>query len=388
MKTLTAAQVKSLKEPGLHRAGVGLYLSVKSSGRRSWIQRVLINGKRRDIGLGGYPDISLAQAREQNARNRIDIADGLDPLALKRRLTTPTFRKAAESTHASLAPTWRSQQHAERWMRTLKKHAMPSLGDIPVGQITKHDVLSVLEPIWHSRPETAKRIRWRIRAVLRYCQAHDYVDGNVADERINGALPKNTTVKKNLRAMPYQDLPEVWKLIDEKLESVPGRLCLRWTILTAARSGEARGARWSEIDLENNIWSVPGERMKGGKPHRVPLSNAALDVLEEAKPLRDQFSDLVFPSPMKRGYPLSDMTLMMKLRRLGLAERTVVHGFRSSFRTYALEKTEFPWEVCEAALAHELGSQVARSYARSDLLERRRPLMQLWSDFLEDSDNG
>ena len=388
MKTLTAAQVKSIKEPGMHRAGVGLYLAVKSSGRRSWIQRVVINGKRRDIGLGGYPDVSLAQAREQAARNRIDIADGIDPLAEKRKLTTPTFRDAADRTHASLAPTWRSDQHAVRWMRTLKKHAMPSLGDIPVDQITKHDVLRVLEPIWHTRPETAKRIRWRIRAVLRYCQAHDYVEQNVADGRIDGALPKNQTVKKNLRAMPYQEMPEVWKLFDEKLESVPTRLCLKWTILTAARSGEARGVRWSEIDLENNIWTVPGERMKGGKPHRVPLSTEALDVLKEARPLRDGFSDLVFPSPLKRGYPLSDMTLMMNLRRLGLAERTVVHGFRSSFRTYALEQTDVPWEVCEAALAHELGSQVARSYARSDLLERRRPLMQKWADFLAGSGNG
>lgn len=382
MKTLTAAQVKSLKKPGLHRADIGLYLSVKSSGRRSWIQRVLINGKRRDIGLGGYPDISLAQAREQAGRNRIDIADGIDPLVVKRRLTTPTFREAAERTHASLAPTWRSEQHAVRWMRTLEKHVMPSLGEIPVDQITKHDVLRVLEPIWHTRPETAKRIRWRIRAVLRYCQAHDFVEGNVADERINGALPKIPTAKKNLRAMPYQDMAGIWKFIDEKLESVPARLCMKWTILTAARSGEARGARWSEIDLENNIWTVPGERMKGGKPHRVPLSTVALGVLEEAKSLRDRFSDLLFPSPVKRGYPLSDMTLMMNLRRLGLAERTVVHGFRSSFRTYALEKTELPWEVCEAALAHELGSQVAWSYARSDLLERRRPLMQFWADFL------
>ena len=237
-------------------------------------------------------------------------------------------------------------------MRTLKKHAMPSLGDIPVDQITKHDVLRVLEPIWHTRPETAKRIRWRIRAVLRYCQAHDYVEQNVADERIDGGTTEEPIGEKNYRAMPYQEMPKVWQLIDEKLESVPARHCLKWTILTAARSGEARGTRWYEIDLENNIWTVPGERMKGGKPHRVPLSTAALDVLEEAKPLLDGFSDLVFPSPMKRGYPLSDMTLMMNLRRLGLAEKTVVHGYRSSFRTYALEQTDVPWEVCEAALAH------------------------------------
>ena len=241
-----------LRRPGLHRAGVGLYLAVKSSGRRSWIQRVVINGKRRDIGLGGYPDVSLAQAREQAARNRIDIADGIDPLAGKRRVTTPTFREAADRTHTSLAPTWRSDQHAVRWMRTLKKHAMPSLGDIPVDQITKHDVLGVLEPIWHTRPETARRLRWRIRAVLRYCQAHDYVEHNVSRrDGIDGAFTEGTrSAKKNLRAMPYQEMPEVWKLIDENLESVPARLCLKWTILTAARSGESRGTQWSEIDLE------------------------------------------------------------------------------------------------------------------------------------------
>ena len=386
MKKLNAAQVKSIKEPGLHRADAGLYLRVRPTGHKSWVQRIVIGGRRTDIGIGEFPTLSLAEARQLSARNRVDVMDGRrDPAAEKRaekrKGKTPTFREAAERTHKSLAPTWRSDQHKVRWMRTLSKHAMPRLGKLSVDQITKHDVLSVLEPIWHTRPETARRIRQRIRGILKYCHAHDYVEHNVAGEGIDGALPKNQKAKKHHRAMPYHEMPDTVRIIDSQVESFPTRVCLQFIILTATRSGEARGARWSEIDFDTSTWTVPGDRMKGGKPHRVPLTKASLDVLEEAQSLRDAL-DLIFPSPVKRGHPLSDMTLMMTLRRIGLADRTVVHGFRSSFRTWALEQTDTPWEVCEAALAHELGSQVERSYARSDLLERRRPLMQLWSDFL------
>ena len=385
MKKLNAAQVKSIKKPGLHRADAGLYLRVRPTGYKSWVQRIVIGKERSDISLGEYPAVSLAQAKDQAARYRLDITDGRNPAsekrAEKRNAKMPTFEEAAERTHKSLVPTWRSDQHAVRWLRTLKKHAIPKLGNLPVDQVTKSDVLGVLEPIWHTTPETARRIRQRIRSILKYCQAHDYVEHNVAGEGIDGALPKNKNAKKHHRAMPYDEMPETMRIIESTVDSLPARLCMKFLILTATRSGEARGARWSEIDLESTMWTVPGERMKGGKAHRVPLSRTALEVLEEAQPLRDD-SALIFPSPLKRGHGLSDMTLMMTLRRIELADKTVVHGFRSSFRTWALECTDIPWEVCEAALAHVLGNQVERSYARSDLLERRRPLMQEWDAFV------
>lgn len=384
MKTLSSAQIKSIKEPGRYRAGVGLYLVVKPSGSKSWIQRIVIYGKRHDVGLGGYPDVSLAQAREQAAQNRIDIADGGNPVVERRRATTPTLREAAERVHLTLIPTWKSDQHAIRWMRTLRKDVFPKLGDIPIDQVTKSDLLNILEPIWHTKAETARRIRQRLKVIFRWAMAHDYLTSNPAGEQLDGGLPNNTKSKKPHRALPYQEVPEAWERIS-RVASPAARLCLKWTILTATRSGEARGARWSEIDFEARTWTVPGERMKGGKPHRVPLSTTALNVLEEARTLRDD-SGLVFPSRHNRGQPQSDMTLMMLLRRLGLAERTTVHGFRSSFRVWSLEQTNTPWEVAEAALAHELGSPVARAYARSDLLDRRRPLMENWAGFLTESE--
>ncbi len=384
MKSITAIQVKTITKPGKYRADNGLYLIVKPSGRRSWIQRITIQGKRHEIGLGAYPEVSLAIARKKAFENRTAIEDRRNPLAEKRTAKTPTFREVAVTRHTQLADTWRSDQHTVRWMRSLKKHAMPKLGDLPVDQITKSDVLDVLEPIWHTRPETARRVRQRIRTILEYCQACDFVDHNVAGEAINGALPKIQKVNKHHLAMPYQEMPDTMRLIDSQVVSFPPRLCLKFLILTATRSGEARGVKWSEINFESSTWTVPGDRMKAGKPHRVPLSRSALDVLEEARLLRDD-SGLIFPSPVKRGHPLSDMTLMMTLRRCGLADKTVVHGFRSSFRTWALERTDTPWAACEAALAHELGSQVERSYARGDLLDKRRDLMQQWAGYLDGS---
>ena len=386
MKKLNAAQVKSVKQPGLHRVDPGLYLRVRENGHKSWVQRIGVNGRRSDITLGQFPHITVAEARQQAARNRLDIADGRrDPAAEKRaekrRAKTPTFREAAERTHAALAPTWRSDQHSVRWMRSLKKHVMPKVGDLPVDQITKSDVLGVLEPIWHTRQETARRIRQRIRAILKYCQAHDYVGQNVAGDGIDGALPTMPRIKAHHRSMPYQEMPNTMRIIDSKVDSIPARLCMKFLILTATRSGEARGAKWSEIDFDTSTWTIPGDRMKGGKAHRIPLSGSAIAVLEEAGQLRDG-SDLIFPSPMKPGQPMSDMAMLMTLRRAGLAERTTVHGFRSSFRVWTLEQTDTPWAACEAALAHNIGNAVEQAYARSDLLARRRPLMQEWADFL------
>ena len=252
---------------------------------------------------------------------------------------------------------------------------------MPVDTIGRADVLSVLTPIWTTIPETARRVRQRMRTVFRWAMAHETMESNPAGEAIDGALPSLPKVKAHLRALPYRETGEALRTVDASRASPASRLCLRFLVLTAVRSGEARGASWDEIDTDRAVWTVPASRMKAGEEHRVPLSTQAREVLEEARRLRDD-SQLCFPSPLRPGHMLSDMTLTNVLRKTGLAELTTVHGFRTSFRTWTMEQTDTSWEVAEAALAHRLGDAVAQAYARSDLFEQRRTLMQLWANYL------
>ena len=291
---LTAAEIKSLTTPGRYRADPILYLVVQPSGSKSWVQRLTIDGRRRDIGLGGYPPICLADARTKALENRGAVAHGRDPLAESRRRRTPTFREAAKAVHAANRPRWRNAHHTASWMQTLERHAFATLGAMPVHRIQQADVLRVLEPIWTTKPETARRVRQRIRTVLAWALAQGYIDDNPADDRIDPALPRMPKVKAHLRALDYREVPAALAVIDASRASPAARLCLRFTILTAARSGEARGARWSEIDLEACQWRIPGDRMKAGVEHRVPLSDAAVAVLEQARTL-DDGSGLVIP---------------------------------------------------------------------------------------------
>ncbi|MXW03563.1 MAG: DUF4102 domain-containing protein [Gemmatimonadetes bacterium] len=387
MKQITAAEVKSIKRAGLHRAGDTLYLSVKPSGRKSWIQRVMFSGRRVDIGLGAYPAVTLAAAREKAFENRAMIAGGKDPRSIKRRKRIPTFQEAARKTHEGLKASWTSEPHAKRWMQALDLHAMPKLGDLPVDQITQEDVLKVLVPIWKKVPDTAGRVRQRTRAILKFCQAHGYVEHNVAGEMIDGALPSMRKKRKNFRSLDFQEMPEAFEIIGSRVASIPSRLCLQFLILTASRSKEARDARWNEIDLDSSTWEIPAHKMKQRKPHRVPLSSTAIKVLEKAMILRDE-SGLIFPSMAKRGFPMTAEMLLKTVRQVGLGEKTVVHGFRSSFRTWAGECTYFHREVCEHALAHVVGNTVEQSYSRGDQFQKRRQLMQEWADFLVRTENG
>ena len=378
---LTAAKVKSITKRGLHGDGGTLYLAVAKGGSKSWLQRVTIDGKRHDIGLGGYPYVGLAAARQKALDNRTAIAAGRDPLAEKRRHVIPTFSVAARRTHAMLKPRWRNAKHADSWMQTLERHAFPILGDLSVDRIERADVLAVLTPIWGTRPETARRVRQRIRAILRWAWAHGFVTENVAGEAIDGALPAMPAVKTHLRALPYWDVAAALDTVEASRASLSAKACLRFVVLTACRSGEARLAKWDEIHYEAREWRIPGSRMKAGVDHRVPLSDAALAVLDGARSLRDE-SDLIFPSPARPRRPMSDMTLTKVLRDTGLADRATVHGFRSSFRTWASEETDAPHAVMELSLAHTVGTAVEQAYARSDLLALRRKLMQQWADFL------
>ena len=387
MRRLNAAQCKTISKPGLHRADDTLYLSVKPSGRKSWIQRVVIGGRRVDMGLGAFPVVSLSRAREKAFENRVSIADGNDPRSSKRREKIPTFREAARRTHESEKAKWKSKVHAKNWMQVLERHAMPTLGDLPVDRITQQDVLKVLKHIWTERHDTAKRVRQRIRKILEFCLAHEYVQHNAAGTAIDVVLPSIAHKREHFRSLDYREMPEAYEIIRSGAASLLTRLCLRFLILTAARSEEARGARWSEINADSSTWEIPGHRMKGGKTHRVPLSDSAAAVLDEAMLFRDG-SGLIFPSTAKRGFPMRSETLLQTLGQLELAGKTTVHGFRSSFRTWAEECTDAPFEVCESALAHVKGSLVEQSYARGDMFDRRRPLMQKWADFLVGTENG
>ena len=378
MGKLTAAKVRAITRTGLHGDGDTLYLSVSPGGTRSWIQRLTVNGRCRDIGLGGFPLVSLAEAREKAFDNRRCARAGGDPLAEKRKVAIPTFRQAAEQTFEANKPRWRNAHHTASWWQTLERHAMPRLGNMRVDKIGREDVLAVLTPIWSTRMETARRVHQRIRTVLGWAMARGFIEHNVADA-IKGALPTMPAVKEHYRALPHQEVQAALATVEESQASLAAKLCFRFTVLTAARSGEAREAVWSEIDRDAREWRIPGTRMKSGTEHRVPLSKAALAVLDQARVLKDEF-DLLFPSPLKKGRPLSNMTMTKILRDVKLAERATVHGFRSSFRDWCAE-TDKPRELAEAALAHTVGG-VEGAYFRSDLIERRRRLMKDWARYL------
>ena len=302
-------------------------------------------------------------------------------MAEERRPAKPTFREAAHQVHQANLPRWRNPKHAAAWIRTLERFAFPVFGSLPVDQVTRADVLAVLTPIWSTTPETACRVRQRIRTVMKWAMAHGFIEYNVAGEVIDGVLPPMPRVKESLRALFYREVSEAFQIVESCRSSDSSKLCLMFIILTAARSGEARNALWNEINRDQAVWTVPRARMKGGLEHRVPLSKTALDVLSRAREIHDG-SELVFPAPRKRGEPLSDMTLTKLLRDTQLAHLTTVHGFRSTFRDWGTETEAASDRVLEHALAHRPGNETERAYARSDRLELRRPVMEAWGEFV------
>ena len=376
---LTAAKAKSVREKGKYRADVGLYLFVGVGGSsKSWMQRIKISGKRRDIGLGSFPAVSLAQARKRAAENRATVAEGRAPIVKEVKLVHPTFREAAYKVHKANVPRWKNPKHAKGWIRTLEKHAFPAIGDMPIDSIRVVDVLGVLTPIWAVIPETARRVRQRMRAVFKWAMAHGFIDLNPAGEAIDGALPPMPRiVNGHMAALPYQEVPDAIRRIRSSQAWPATKLAFEFLIFTACRSGEVRRAKWAEIDIEARLWTIPAERMKAGKEHRVPLSASALIVLESAREFKDS-TGLVFPSP--QGKMLSENALSLRARKDKLG--AVPHGFRSSFRDWAAECTSASHAAMELSLAHSVGSAVEQSYARSDLLEQRRELMEKWGDYV------
>ena len=361
--------------PGKHNDGHGLMLLVKESGARSWVLRCQVNGRRRDVGLGSWPDVTLAVARDKAIETRRLMRQGGDPVAAKRRALTTCFRDAAAALIVSKRDGWRNAKHAAQWSTTLETYAYPKLGNMDVRAVTVDDVLAVLKPIWSEKPETASRVRQRIEAVLDFASAKGLRDGdNPARWRghLDHLLPRSSKVKavEHHAAVEWREIGAFMKALSTR-QGTAAR-ALAFTILTAARSGEVRGMRWAEVDIAAGIWTVPAARMKAAKEHRVPLSTQAITLLGE----QAEAGELVFPGE-RAGRPLSDMSLTAVLRRMGRSE--TVHGFRSTFRDWAGEMSSFPREVVEAALAHRLKDKAEAAYARGDLFAKRRALMEEWA---------
>ena len=373
-------ELKAIKKPGFYNVGDTLYLSVKPSGSRSWIQRLTIDHKRHDIGLGSFKLVTLAEARDMAYENRktVRIHKG-DPLAEKRKSKMPTFREAAMQTYEALKPRWRNGKHTKNWLQIMERYAVPVIGTVRIDKLGREDVLKILTPLWTKRPETARRLRQKMRTTFKWAQAHGFIENNPAGEMIDGALPTMPAVKEHLRALNYREICAALKIVEQSRSSITAKLAFNFLVLTATRSGEIRCATWDEIDMNSRTWTIQGKRMKGGKNHRIPLSEPALFVLEQARVLRDD-SDLIFPSPAKPGNPMSNMTLTKVLRTCGLADKATIHGFRSSFRDWCAD-TGKPREIAEAALAH-IVQGVEGAYFRSDLFERRRLLMEQWAAFV------
>lgn len=386
---LTALQVRRLTQPGHHAVGgvAGLALQVAPGGARTWILRVTIGNKRRDMGLGGFPDVELAQAREKARAARALVEQGVDPIAQRRqaksaliaqRAAQKSFKQCAVAFIDAKSAEWSNTKHVQQWQNTLETYAYPVLGDLLVSDIGLPQVLEVLKPIWSTKTETATRVRGRIESILDWATVHHYRQGlNPARWRghLDKILPTPTKVAqvKHHKALPIDAVPAfVAKL---QAHTSLGARALHFAILTAARSGEVRGATWAEIDMDKAVWTVPADRMKAGKEHRVPLSQPALALLEALPRLEGTY--LVFPST-KQGV-LSDMTLLAVMRRMEVD--AVPHGFRSTFKDWATERTTYSREAVEMSLAHAIGDKVEAAYRRGDLFQKRRDLMDDWAQF-------
>ena len=375
---ITARFAEAVKKPGRYGDGNGLYLLVKPSGSKSWVLRTVVHGRRRDMGLGGYPLVSLAEARAAAFENRKLARAGGDPLALRRRPNIPTFEEAARTVIEIHKPTWRTGgKSAKQWESSLRRYAFPRLEAMAVDTITTADVMAVLLPLWTEKAETARRVRQRISAIMKWAIAQGYRGDNPAGDAIAAALPKVSDTPKHFRALHHSETGDAIRAARGSQASLSVRLAFEFLVLTAARSGEVRHALWSEFDMEAAIWTIPGERMKTGREHRVPLSGRALKILEEAWAL-DDGSGLVFPSPA-RGKPIAASTLSKLLHDLDID--AVPHGFRSTFRDWCSESAQAPRDLAEACLAHVVRG-VEGAYARSDLLDRRRTLMERWAGYL------
>lgn len=391
-RELGALAVSKLTAPGLHVVGgvAGLSLQVTPSGARSWTLRAMIGGKRRELGLGAYPGVTLATARDKAREARKLIDSGVDPIEHQRaaqsalrasQASAMTFEETAVAYIKTHEAGWKNAKHAQQWRATLTLYAYPVVGDLLVRDVEKEHVLQVLRPIWNTKTETATRLRSRMELVISYAMQAGYRPEGLNPARWRGGLdkllsaPSKVAKVEHYAALPLAQMGAFMQRL--RAAEGMGAKALEFAILTAARSGEVRGARWAEIDLDAKVWTVPAARMKAGKEHRVPLSDVAVDLLQAVPQIANE-GDLVFPAV--RGGQLSDATLSAVLRRMQV--QAVPHGFRSTFRDWVSERTNYPHEVAEMALAHAIGDKTEAAYRRGDLFEKRRAMMGDWAQFL------
>ena len=380
--------VKSEKRKGYYADGNNLYLQVTDGGAKTWIFRFMLNGKPREMGLGGVNSVTLAEARNKAADCRKLIASGIDPLTAKKVDTqkkklddarSMSFEQCATAYIDAHRAGWKNAKHAQQWTNTLKTYAFPILGDLPVQDIDVALVLKVIEPIWQTKNETADRVRSRIENIIDFATSREYRTGDNPARwrgRLQNLLPAPSKIQKAKHhpALPYTDISDFMAELTNK--DGLGALALELTILTATRTSETLNAKWSEFDLQKAIWVIPADRIKAGREHRIPLSDPALKILKNLN--ESKINDFVFPS--KKDKPLSNMAMMMLLRRMG-RDDFVVHGFRSTFRDWAAEQTNYAREVAEAALSHAVGDKVEAAYRRGDLFDKRRQLMNEWARY-------
>jgi integrase len=386
---LKALNVGRMVKPGRYHDGGGLYLQVRDRDRRSWLFRFMASGHARAMGLGSTADFSLAEARAKAAECRRLLHDGIDPIQARQDRQTQerlesaraiTFRQCAEAYIAAHKEGWRNAKHADQWESTLATYAFPTFGHLPVQQVDVALVMKAVEPIWKTKTETASRVRGRIESVLDWATTRGHRRGNNPARwrgHLENLLPRRSKVQKveHHPALPYEKVGAF--MTELRAQECVAAEALEFLILTATRTSETIGATWKEIDLDRGLWSIPAERIKAGKEHRVPLGPAALAIVKEMAKART--GDFVFPG-RKAGKPLSNMALLALLKRMKRADLTA-HGFRSTFRDWAAEQTNYPREVAEMALAHAIGDKVEAAYRRGDLFEKRRRLMDAWAAF-------
>ncbi len=376
---LSDRAIKAIKKPGRYGDGGGLYLLADNASAKRWVWRGTVQGNRTDYGLGSYGSVTLSQARDL-AREYVRLAlAGDDPRTTLRDSTgIPDFETAARAYHKQHKDIWRSREHTQQWINTLEQYAFPVIGKRPVDKITTPEIVALLSPIWFEKQETAKRVKQRIATVLDDAKGKGHLSGENPVAGVSASLKINKRLRpKHFKAMDYRDLPDFIQWLRDTDKPTMGRLALEFTILCAARTGEAVNARWSEIDADKALWTIPAKRMKMNREHRVPLTTRCMEILETVRPISEA-GGWVFEGQSAHK-PMSDETMRAFLKRHSIG--VTIHGFRSTFRDWCSEQTGFPYAAVERCLAHDSGNKTEAAYARSDLLDRRRGIMDVWQAY-------
>ena len=379
---LTSLAIKKLKTPGRYSDGNNLYLKIEDTGSRRWILRLTINGKRRDMGLGSFSFINLADARELASQYNKLAKSGIDPIQerLKEKGQQITLKECTYKVHALNKPIWKTDLLARQWINSFEHHVFPIIGHLTISQIQSVDIMNVLTPIWNTKHDTAKKLKQRLRVVFKWCRAQGYFTGDNPVELAEMALPRLKLNKKHHKYLPYDQLPDFIKKLKDTPIILSNKLAIEFAILTAGRTSEILKAQWDEIDFSNKLWTIPKDRMKANKEHIVPLSDRSIAILKESQKNYPN-AKYIFPSELNLEKPLSSNTMLFAIQKR-MNTNVTTHGMRTSFKMWASEVTNFQNEVSEMALSHSIPNKVEAAYRRGNLLEKRRLLMQCWVDYL------